>query len=764
MFFSFLKRKPKKDTSKIKNAVPRRSFSRRMFFVILPLLILLIVVSVQPTFAQSAPKIPSAAIKVGQTALGAAGGLFALAVTPVLQVITFFCALFVDLAAHFLGFMLRPDLYNFTTEPMIVTGWKMVRDLCNLFFLLILLFIAFCTILQIEKYHLKKNLLTLVIMALLINFSKPIAIFIFDGAQLMMNYFLGAMGSYENTITALSNVADVVYKDLPGFFSTLSSSVAGGGGFSSTAVQYIFAIIFMFMYAIALFVMAVYLLIRIVALWILIIVSPFAFLASIVPDFKKMSNDWWDALFKYSFVGPVMAFFLWLSTKLGSSFFISMAAKQKSGGTVLEMGTLVSFMTVIVFLYASIMMAQKFGIQFASAVTSTANKALAYGTGLNAAKWTGRKAWQGTKWGAKKAGSWADREILAKRGLSPKAWKGAWDKRTKEREEDVYGDAEAKASDVLSKHFKSGKKPPEFYKRRREAEKKAKYKKEQDSMGTAPEIALKAMKELYYEKGMDPQEKSMRAMAYLETLTASRDFNEAIKQAPLDFIFGENAVMDAGDAPQNVRKIMSAFGMTDEADQNYYAKRLGEIGMANRDSHLWDMDNTDPVSRNENLFGKVGTIDGQVFQIGMHSEAIFKKNNKGEIMGLSGTADPFLRRLAICGYDYAPRMREQVKSDFIKEESIKFMLDDHDRLTAEAAKYSAAAASATDPENAAALREKAAEAETAAQDRYTFLESMAKFSSKNNAVANIAKVNAIAASLGSKFKIEKTKDEKPPEK
>jgi hypothetical protein len=713
---------------------------RRPFFV----LALVLVVFLFP-LAQHALAVPTASSTPVSTAAQAGLGLISFLVLPVLQVITFFCSILVDISAHFLSFMLQPNLYNFTTEPIIVQGWIMVRDICNLFFLLILLFIAFCTILQIEKYHLKKNLLTLVIMALLINFSKPIAIFIFDGAQLLMNYFLGGMGNYGTTVTNLAGIADIIYRDLPGFWATAASSANGGGGFSGSAVQYLFAIIFMFMYAVALIVIAVYLVIRIVALWLIVIISPLAFLAMAVPDFKKMSSQWWDALFKYSYVGPAMAFFLWLSTRLATSFFVT-AARNYKENVVISMASLISFITVIVFLYASLIMAQQFGIQFASAITGRANKALSFFP---------QKGWGATKWGARKGAAWFNREKLAKWGVSPTVWRDAWSARTKEREEDVFGDAQARASDTLSGIFKAGHKPPEFYKRRREAEKKAKYKKEQDSMGTAPEIALKGMKDLYNEKNMDPKEKAMRALAYLETLTASRDFNEAIKQDALKFIFAKEAgvaeediddwemVMDAGDAPKNVRTLMNAFGVTDTADQDYYAKRLGEIGMANRDSHLWDMDNTitgDQVgNRNDNLFGKVGTIDGQIFQIGMHTEAIFKKNNKGDIKGLAGTADPFLRRLAICGYDYAPRMREQVKSDFIKKESIEFMLNDHDRLMAEAAQT-------TDENIAAKLRQ-------AAQDRYTFLEGMATYSSKNNKDKNIATVNAIAAAAGSNFRI-----------
>ena len=116
-------------------------------------------------------------------------------ITTVLAALKALCGLFLIICNYFLNAMLSPNLYNFTSEPIITTGWVAVRDVCNLFFLLILLFIAFCTILQIEKYHAKKILLTFILMALLVNFSKPIAIFIFDGSQLLMNFFLTKISS-----------------------------------------------------------------------------------------------------------------------------------------------------------------------------------------------------------------------------------------------------------------------------------------------------------------------------------------------------------------------------------------------------------------------------------------------------------------------------------------------------------------------------------------------------------------------------------------
>src|SRR3989338_8254606 len=63
------------------------------------------------------------------------------------------------------------DNANYSAVGAIKEGWAFSRDVVNLFFIFILLFIAIATILQIESYGAKKLLVWLVLVALLVNFS-----------------------------------------------------------------------------------------------------------------------------------------------------------------------------------------------------------------------------------------------------------------------------------------------------------------------------------------------------------------------------------------------------------------------------------------------------------------------------------------------------------------------------------------------------------------------------------------------------------------
>lgn len=396
----------------------------------------------------SYPSIPmktggSVTKKAGGAAAGAAAGSFsgAIGVAVILGLVVGGVAL----ADKFVSYMLNPDpvLYNLNNS-FINIGWRMIRDLCNLFFLLVLLFIAFCTILQIEKYNAKKNLLTLILMALLINFSKPIAIFIFDGSQLLMQWLLvdaNRNGQLPTTLFTFSKIAEV-----------LKDNVWNAGLSWDLPVTFLFSIIFIFIFFVVYFCLGLFLLIRIVAIWLLVIVSPVAFFAMILPDFRKLANQWWDALFRYCYVGPAIAFFLWLADKLrtlqgqivGKNMVIADASSSLQ-----NMPVFIPYMITIVFLFAALMMANQFGIQFSQAITKSAEKFMA-GTALYGAKWLERrkhvmspsKTWIGQKLG-----------LSERFTLSPRALIGGWQQRSKEIDEKALRVAAGGARDSLHKYL-----------------------------------------------------------------------------------------------------------------------------------------------------------------------------------------------------------------------------------------------------------------------------------------------------------------------
>ncbi|MEK7110876.1 MAG: hypothetical protein AAB867_03415, partial [Patescibacteria group bacterium] len=90
----------------------------------------------------------------------------------------------------FAAYTLQPATYS---ASMVSIGWGVARDVANLFFIFILLYIAIGFILQLSSYGDKKVLVTLIVVALLINFSLVISQNIINGSNLLANEFYDAI-------------------------------------------------------------------------------------------------------------------------------------------------------------------------------------------------------------------------------------------------------------------------------------------------------------------------------------------------------------------------------------------------------------------------------------------------------------------------------------------------------------------------------------------------------------------------------------------
>ncbi|MBT4850375.1 hypothetical protein HON36_06020 [Candidatus Parcubacteria bacterium] len=201
--------------------------------------------------------------------------------------------------------------YNdFTRENGVVVGWTALRDLANMFFILILLIISFATILRIDRFGYRQLLSKLIIMAVLINFSMTITGLLIDFSQVIMLTFIDAV----KDVTAGNIMVSLGLGSITSF-GEQTGSVQG--------IDFLKAVLLgSVMMVIAVVVVAAFMLVltaRIVKLWILIVVSPMVFLAYAFPLTEKYYSQWVDELTKQLISGPTLAFFLWLSfTIVGS--------------------------------------------------------------------------------------------------------------------------------------------------------------------------------------------------------------------------------------------------------------------------------------------------------------------------------------------------------------------------------------------------------------------------------------------------------------
>lgn len=202
--------------------------------------------------------------------------------------------------------------YNsFTKETGVLEGWKAMRDLSNMFFVLILLVIAFATILRFQKYGYKQLLSKYLLMAILINFSMTITGLLIDLSQIVMLTFVSAIKDVAagNIIVSL------------GLYNIMRMNPTDAE-FSSTGyiASMIFGAIMMAITVIVVGVVIIMLALRIVALWILVVVSPLAFASFTFPKAKeKLWDRWLNTLTNYLISGPLLVFFVWLAFTITGS-------------------------------------------------------------------------------------------------------------------------------------------------------------------------------------------------------------------------------------------------------------------------------------------------------------------------------------------------------------------------------------------------------------------------------------------------------------
>ena len=311
-----------------------------------------------------------------------------------LYVLKFIGALIVAASTLFVWVIDTANMKAVLDNSVIYELWGFVRDMLNVAFILVLLFSAFCTVFQISKYSYKSLLVTLIIMALLVNFSFPIARVIIDFSNVIMYYLINGLGS---------NIKDgkifIDFANNGGLADIVNPKVGGSVSVNSDMSFLIAAIVFTFMFMVTLIIIAILLLIRIVVLAILIIFASIAFVGSIVPFLSKYASEWWDTLFKYAFFGPVMIFMMVVATKMMGEIAkkkgqMSIIATAQTQPEIAKTIAAFAFFSIpIVILWVGIGSAQKMSIAGAGAIVGRGEKFMKWvGRGTYKAPWMGFKA------------------------------------------------------------------------------------------------------------------------------------------------------------------------------------------------------------------------------------------------------------------------------------------------------------------------------------------------------------------------------------
>lgn len=314
--------------------------------------------------------------------------------------------------------------YNeFATADAVNRGWVIVRDLTNMFFILVMLIIAFGTILGVEEYSYKRMLPRLLIMAVVINFSKVVCGLLIDFSQVVMLTFV-------NGFSAIAGGNFVRMFQVSGAWNVVAANAgqAAEANFTwSTVGALVLGGVLMMTAAVAVFIMTLMLVGRIVMLWLLIVMSPLAFFLSAFPKGKaaEMYGKWWGMFGNYVVIGPFIAFFLWLSLAVAGSGDIAntmqIVNEGSTAGTSLFVSELggrqqfYSFVIAIALLMGGMSMSAQFGVMGGSMMSGAAS--YIQNKGIGAVKGTGRLIGRGARltdsWVAKQTGGVSVGNVLA---------------------------------------------------------------------------------------------------------------------------------------------------------------------------------------------------------------------------------------------------------------------------------------------------------------------------------------------------------------
>lgn len=264
---------------------------------------------------------------------------------------------------------------NFIGLPVVITGWVILRDLVNMFFVLLLLMVAFATILRIDGYDIKKMVPKILIMAVLINFSRTICGLIIDASQIVMLTFVsGFSDGGAGQFVSLMGV-DKMWAMAKEEHSNLNLGTIAG------LLTALFASLIAFVVISAALVV---LIIRVVYLWIYVILSPIAFFASAFPQGKSYSSRWWSDFMKQVTAGPILAFFIWLALKTAHDSTAGLGTLSNAANVGDIQGTVISsffdnnvfatYLVTIGLLVAGLIETQKIG----GAIGSVAGKGMGY--------------------------------------------------------------------------------------------------------------------------------------------------------------------------------------------------------------------------------------------------------------------------------------------------------------------------------------------------------------------------------------------------
>jgi len=226
---------------------------------------------------------------------------FLVLVQGVLAALTALSGSLFDLSIYFSIINLKDF---FSTGGVVDMLWSMIRDLLNVCFIFILLYISIVKILGSWGIKAKTNVVNVVLSAVLINFSMFFTKILIDAGNMVAVAIynqissLGLVSSLSASIINGTNLLDFIKSSL-----TLT-------GQTNVIIALVLQIVCMSILLWVFFYFSIIIIGRSVMLIFLTMTSPIGFIGQSVPWLGEYSKSWWKTLIEQILVAPLMMFFL----------------------------------------------------------------------------------------------------------------------------------------------------------------------------------------------------------------------------------------------------------------------------------------------------------------------------------------------------------------------------------------------------------------------------------------------------------------------
>ncbi len=317
-------------------------------------------------------------------------------------------------------------------SEFVVEGWGLVRDFCNMFFIFILLYIAFGTILNLHSVKTKEMIINVIIIGLLINFSLFATQVIIDASNIITRVFynpqtivtgsqkdangnvigeLGPSGEIklseaivnkidpQQIVMRSQEINNLSVKNVnnSGESDTETGGISGG----TFIIVVLLTTVINVVGIIAFLSSGIIFITRVIGLWFAMILAPLAFLSYTVPalqDIKMIGwKHWWPDTLKMAFLAPIFMFFMYILVKFMGKGLGVFSAQDKTGMAFI-ISIVIPFVAIMAILMKAKDTASDMSGELGKSITGAITKygGMAVGAGLAVATGGAAMALRGT--------------------------------------------------------------------------------------------------------------------------------------------------------------------------------------------------------------------------------------------------------------------------------------------------------------------------------------------------------------------------------